>query len=149
VPSQSSLAYSYLARRRILNVSVIPYETHSPTKLLNYLSAPDCVIYTACIASAAVPGLLQPGVLMNKTASGKLVPWRFQGRHKDGSLRVDIPLQSLHLLFNSNFSIVSQVRCLSGDDLAEPIRAGQPSHLPLLVSVSSSFAATHAAQLPT
>lgn len=26
---------------------VIPYDTHSPTKLLNYLTAPDCVIYTA------------------------------------------------------------------------------------------------------
>lgn len=30
-------------------------------------------------------------------------------RFKDGSLRVDIPLQSLHLLFNVNHSIVSQV----------------------------------------
>lgn len=39
---------------RILNVSVIPSDTHSPTKLLNYLSAPDCVIYTAgaCASSS-------------------------------------------------------------------------------------------------
>lgn len=55
-----------------------------------------------------MPGLLQPVVLMNKTKSGDIVPGQFSGRHKDGSLRVDIPLQSLHLLFNSNFSVVSQ-----------------------------------------
>lgn len=29
-------------------------------------------------------------------------------KFKDGSLRVDIPLESLHLLFNVNYSIVSQ-----------------------------------------
>ena len=50
--------------RRILNVSVIPYDTHSPTKLLNVHTAPDCVIFTAIIASAAVPGILNPVVLM-------------------------------------------------------------------------------------
>ena len=27
--------------------AVIPYDTHSPTKLLNYITAPDIVIYTA------------------------------------------------------------------------------------------------------
>ncbi|TNY17939.1 acyl transferase/acyl hydrolase/lysophospholipase [Rhodotorula diobovata] len=94
---------------RILNVSVIPSDTHSPTKLLNYLSAPDCVIYTAVIASAAVPGIINPVVLLTKDKEGKLHPWEFQGKHKDGSLRVDIPLQALHLLYNVNFSIVSQV----------------------------------------
>ncbi|GAA5860326.1 hypothetical protein JCM1840_002863 [Sporobolomyces johnsonii] len=94
---------------RVLNVSVIPYDTHSPTKLLNYLTAPDCVIYTAVIASAAVPGILNPVVLLTKDKNGKLHPWEFQGRHKDGSLRVDIPLHSLHLLYNVNFSLVSQV----------------------------------------
>lgn len=49
---------------RILNVSVIPYDTHSPTKLLNVHTAPDCIIFTAIIASAAVPGILNPVVLM-------------------------------------------------------------------------------------
>ncbi|KAL8277168.1 hypothetical protein RQP46_010416 [Phenoliferia psychrophenolica] len=100
---------AYERTGRILNVSVIPYDTHSPTKLLNYLTAPDCVIYTAVIASAAVPGILNPVVLMTKDANGVCHPWEFQGKHKDGSLRVDIPLQSLHLMYNVNFSIVSQV----------------------------------------
>ncbi|KAK4047625.1 hypothetical protein OIV83_005283 [Microbotryomycetes sp. JL201] len=100
---------AYERTGRILNVSVIPYDTHSPTKLLNYLTAPDCVIYTAVIASAAVPGILNPVVLLTKNKDGSVSPWEFQGKHKDGSLRVDIPLHSLHLLYNVNFSIVSQV----------------------------------------
>ncbi|KAM0745772.1 patatin-domain-containing protein [Meredithblackwellia eburnea MCA 4105] len=100
---------AYERTGKILNVSVIPYDTHSPTKLLNYLTAPDCVIYTAVIASAAVPGILNPVCLLTKDRDGKVHPWEFQGKHKDGSLRVDIPLQALHLLYNVNFSIVSQV----------------------------------------
>lgn len=88
---------------------MIPYDTHSPTKLLNYITAPDCIIYTACIASAAVPGILNPVVLLTKQRDGTIAPWEFGGKHKDGSLRVDIPLHSLHLLYNVNFSIVSQV----------------------------------------
>ncbi|KAL7416743.1 acyl transferase/acyl hydrolase/lysophospholipase [Mrakia frigida] len=100
---------AYERTGRVLNVSVIPHDRHSPTKLLNYLTAPDCLIWTAIIASAAVPGILNPVVLMNKTKSGDIVPWNWGTRFKDGSLRVDIPLQSLHLLFNVNHSIVSQV----------------------------------------
>lgn len=44
-----------------------------------------------------------------KDKRGNVKPWQFQGRHKDGSLRVDIPLQSLHLYFNVTYSIISQV----------------------------------------
>jgi predicted acylesterase/phospholipase RssA len=55
---------AYERTGRILNVSVIPYDTHSPTKLLNMHTAPDCLIFTAIIASAAVPGILNPVVLM-------------------------------------------------------------------------------------
>lgn len=61
------------------------------------------------IASAAVPGILNPVVLMMKTRSGSLVPYSFGHKWKDGSLRTDIPLRALNLHFNVNFSIVSQV----------------------------------------
>ncbi|KAG8690629.1 hypothetical protein FRC11_010298, partial [Ceratobasidium sp. 423] len=60
-------------------------------------------------SSAAVPGILNPVVLMQKMRSGAIVPWNYGSRFKDGSLRVDIPLQSLNLLFNVNHPIVSQV----------------------------------------
>jgi hypothetical protein len=91
--------------------------TGRPTKVLNYITAPDTVIWSAMLATAAVPGILNPVVLMQKLKSGRLVPWNWGSKFKDGSLRsvdlqrfpssfaydpcrVDIPLQSLHLLFN-------------------------------------------------
>lgn len=81
----------------------------SPSLLLNHITAPDCVIWSAAIASAAVPGILNPVVLMLKTKSGELIPFSFGSKWKDGSLRTDVPLRALNLHFNVNFSIVSQV----------------------------------------
>ncbi|WAQ90145.1 hypothetical protein PtA15_12A131 [Puccinia triticina] len=100
---------AYERTGRILNVSVIPHDVHSPTTLLNYTTAPNCVIFSAILASAAVPMVLNPVVLLDKGKDGQVRPWQLQGKHKDGSLRVDVPLESLHLYFNTSFSIVSQV----------------------------------------
>ncbi|KAL5530026.1 hypothetical protein ACEPAF_6283 [Sanghuangporus sanghuang] len=100
---------AYQRTGRILNISVIPADRHSPTKLLNYLTAPDTVIWTALIASAAVPGILNPVVLMQKTKEENLVPWDWGSKFKDGSLRSDIPLQLLNHYFNVTHPVVSQV----------------------------------------
>ncbi|CDO75595.1 hypothetical protein BN946_scf184858.g35 [Trametes cinnabarina] len=100
---------AYMRTGRILNVSVVPAERHSPTKLLNYITAPDTVIWSALLASAAVPGILNPVALMQKTKDGNLVPWNWGSKFKDGSLRVDIPVQALNLYFNVTHPIVSQV----------------------------------------
>lgn len=80
-------------------------DAHSPTKLLNYITAPDTIIWTALLASAAVPGILNPGmqklmvlwpsieltsslvVLMQKLKDGRVVPWSWGSKFKDGSLR--------------------------------------------------------------
>lgn len=67
---------------RVLNISVIPYDTYSPLKLLNYINSPNCVIYSAVIASAAVPGILNPVLLLKKDANGKITPMDFQGTTK-------------------------------------------------------------------
>jgi predicted acylesterase/phospholipase RssA len=99
---------AYQRTGRILNVSCVPSDPHSPTILANYLTAPDCVIWSTVLASAAVPGILNPVVLMKKTKTGKLEPYSFGHKWKDGSLRTDIPLKALNLHFNVNFSIVSQ-----------------------------------------
>ncbi|KAF8450268.1 acyl transferase/acyl hydrolase/lysophospholipase [Boletus edulis BED1] len=100
---------AYLRTGRILNISVIPADRHSPTKLLNYVTAPDTVIWSALLASAAVPGILNPVVLMQKLKDGRLVPWNWGSKFKDGSLRVDIPIQALNLYFNVTHPVVSQV----------------------------------------
>ncbi len=100
---------AYERTGRILNVSCVPADPHSPTILCNYLTSPDCVIWSAVLASAAVPGILNPAVLMMKTRDGQLVPYSFGHKWKDGSLRTDIPIKALNLHFNVNFTIVSQV----------------------------------------
>lgn len=100
---------AYQRTGRILNISVVPFDMHSPPKLINHVTAPDCVIWTAVIASAAVPGIINPVVLMMKSKTGELLPYNFGHKWKDGSLKTDIPLQSLNTHFNVNYSIVSQV----------------------------------------
>ena len=100
---------AYKRTGRILNVSCVPSDPHSPAILANYLTSPDCVIWSAVLASAAVPGVLNPVVLMKKTKDGRLEPYSFSNKFKDGSLRTDVPLKALNLHFNVNFSIVSQV----------------------------------------
>lgn len=104
-----TFAEAYKRTGRILNVTCVPSDPHSPTILANYLTAPDCVIWSAVLASAAVPGILNPVVLMRKRKDGTLEPFSFGHKWKDGSLRTDIPLKSLNLHFNVNFSVVSQV----------------------------------------
>ncbi|KAG5991609.1 hypothetical protein E4U52_003478 [Claviceps spartinae] len=100
---------AYERTGRILNVTCVPADPHSPTILCNYLTSPDCVIWSAVLASAAVPGILNPVVLMMKTRDGTLIPYSFGHKWKDGSLRTDIPIKALNTHFNVNFTIVSQV----------------------------------------
>uniref|UniRef100_A0A8H7NNW8 Patatin-like phospholipase domain-containing protein n=1 Tax=Bionectria ochroleuca TaxID=29856 RepID=A0A8H7NNW8_BIOOC len=109
--SRGSMTFreAYERTGRILNVSCVPADPHSPTILCNYLTSPDCVIWSAVLASAAVPGILNPVVLMMKLADGTLVPYSFGHKWKDGSLRTDIPIKALNTHFNVNFTIVSQV----------------------------------------
>lgn len=89
--------------------------------------------------TAAVPGVLNPVVLLRKNKHGDIVPWQFEGRHKDGSLRVDIPLQSLHLLFNTS---VGRTRAAIQYGLTHWTvfgrLAGQPAPLQLLLCPSRS-----------
>ncbi|CCG80650.1 Patatin-like phospholipase domain-containing protein SPAC1786.01c [Taphrina deformans PYCC 5710] len=99
---------AYEKTGRILSISVIPSDVHSPSKLINYLTAPDTVIWSALLASAAVPGILKPVPLMQKDQNGKLSPYNFGNKWKDGSLRSDVPIFALNLYFNVTYTIVSQ-----------------------------------------
>jgi hypothetical protein len=46
---------------------------------------------------------------MQKLKNGTIVPYNYGRKWKDGSLRTDIPIQSLHMHFNVKNTIVSQV----------------------------------------
>lgn len=99
---------AYERTGRVLNVTCIPNDVHSPPKLINYITAPDTVIWSALLASAAVPSILPPVPLMQKGADGKITPYNFGNKWKDGSIRTDIPVHALNLYFNVTFTIVSQ-----------------------------------------
>jgi len=95
---------------KILNISTVPADPHSPVILCNHITSPNCVIWSALLASSAVPGILNPVVLMMKDPkTKKVVPFSFGTKYKDGSLRTDIPVEALNTYFNVKFSVVSQV----------------------------------------
>lgn len=100
---------SYKQFGKILNISTVPNDIHSPTILCNYITSPNCCIWSAMLASAAVPGILNPVMLMEKTKDNSIRPFSLGSKWKDGSLRTDVPLSTLNMYFNTKFSIVSQV----------------------------------------
>jgi len=78
-----------------------------PTKLLNYMTAPDTVIWSALLASAAVPGILNPVVLMQKLKDGSIVPWSWGSRFKDGSLRCVFPRVPIAIPLSVCFEVLT------------------------------------------
>lgn len=98
--------------RRILNVSVSSSTRHEMPRMLNYLTAPNVLIWSAVLASCAVPGVFySSGLLAKDPRSGALIPWHPGDdiRWIDGSVENDIPRARLAELFNVNHFIVSQV----------------------------------------
>ncbi|KAK6895043.1 Patatin-like phospholipase domain-containing protein [Candida tropicalis] len=95
---------------RKLNISTIPADPHSPVILCNDITSPHCIIWSTLLASSAVPGILNPVVLMMKNpANGQVIPFSLGSKWRDGSLRTDIPVEALNTYYNVNFTIVSQV----------------------------------------
>ncbi|CDK29936.1 unnamed protein product [Kuraishia capsulata CBS 1993] len=100
---------AYERTGKILNISTVPSDPHSPVILCNHITSPDCVIWSALLASSAVPGILPPVVLMSKRRDGSITSFSFGSKWKDGSLRTDIPVEALNTYYNVKYSIVSQV----------------------------------------
>lgn len=111
--TRGSLTFSEAYKRtgRILNISTVPSDPHSPVILCNNITSPNCIIWSSILASAAVPGILNPIVLLMKDPKNNenAIPFSLGDKWKDGSLRTDIPVEALNTYYNVNFSIVSQV----------------------------------------
>eukprot|EP00178_Gracilaria_changii_P013940 TRINITY_DN3933_c0_g1_i1.p1 TRINITY_DN3933_c0_g1~~TRINITY_DN3933_c0_g1_i1.p1 ORF type:complete len:907 (+),score=123.19 TRINITY_DN3933_c0_g1_i1:5504-8224(+) len=101
---------AYNKTHRILNITLCSSRSYSdPPILLNYLTAPHVLIWSAASASSALPLVFAPVGLFAKDASGRLVPYHADGtRWIDGSITSDIPLARIGELFNVNHFIVSQ-----------------------------------------
>ncbi|KAK4784861.1 hypothetical protein SAY86_019229 [Trapa natans] len=106
---------------RVLGITVCSPRKHEPPRLLNYLTSPHVVIWSAVTASCAFPGVFEAQELMAKNRSGEIIPYQppfnldpeegsstSSRRWRDGSLEIDLPMMQLKELFNVNHFIVSQ-----------------------------------------
>ncbi|KAJ3178428.1 hypothetical protein HK101_010133 [Irineochytrium annulatum] len=96
--------------RRILNIGVSSSTVFEMPRLLNYLTAPNVIIWSAVAASCAIPYVYRSAPLMAKDKSGNILPWNPSGhRWIDGSVENDLPMARISELFNVNHFIVCQV----------------------------------------
>lgn len=110
--TRGSLTFEECYRRtgRKLNIPAVPTDQHLPAILCNNITALNCIVWSSILASAAVPGILNPVVLMaKKPHTNKARPFSLASRWRDGSLRTDIPIDALKAYYNVSFCVVSQV----------------------------------------
>ncbi|MCJ1314636.1 hypothetical protein MMC25_008318 [Agyrium rufum] len=102
---------AYNRTRRILNICVSSASLYELPRLLNYVTAPNVLIWSAVAASCSVPFLFSPASLLVKDPkTGAAIPWNPSPQHWiDGSVDNDLPMTRLAEMFNVNHFIVSQV----------------------------------------
>ncbi|CAI7668847.1 unnamed protein product [Penicillium manginii] len=102
---------AYNRTRRILNICVSSADIYELPRLLNYISAPNVLIWSAVAVSCSVPLVFRPFTLMAKDPlTGEAVPWNdLHKQYIDGSVDGDLPMTRLSEMFNVNHFIVSQV----------------------------------------
>lgn len=95
---------------RILNITVHAKKRHELPVILNYLTAPNMVIWSAACASCATSFIYEELSLLVKSEDGKITPWRPTATRLESARIIrDLPVQRLTELFNANNFIVSQV----------------------------------------
>lgn len=92
-----------------INVAVAPYDASQEARIMNTYTSPDLLVWSAVLASCAVPILFPPVKLTSKRYDGELTPYMATTRWVDGSVRSDFPQQKMARLYNLNYSIASQV----------------------------------------
>ena len=53
-----------------LNITVTDFQNDTTSKLLNYLTAPNVLVWSAIVASCSIPGMFDPVDLMMVTEDG-------------------------------------------------------------------------------
>lgn len=96
---------------RILNIAVSSLSGYEMPKMLNHVTAPDVVVWSAVVASCAIPKIFSSAVILAKCrTTQRLIPWHSTFHENiDGSMENDLPVRSLTEMLNVNFFIVSQV----------------------------------------
>lgn len=92
-----------------INIAVAPYEASQDARIMNAHTSPDLMVWSAVLASCAVPVLFPPVRLTSKRYDGQYTPYMASTRWVDGSVRSDFPQEKMARLYNINYSIASQV----------------------------------------
>ncbi|KAG6034963.1 hypothetical protein E4U40_003242 [Claviceps sp. LM458 group G5] len=102
---------AYNRTRRILNICVSTASIYELPRLLNYVTAPNVMIWSAVASSCSLPLVYKSSPLLVKDpATGEHQPWIPTPQHFiDGSLDNDLPMTRLAEMFNVNHFIVCQV----------------------------------------
>ena len=110
---------AYARTKRVLNITVATSSRGGVPNLLNYITAPNVLIWSAAIASNATSThFYQPPGLLCKDETGAIVPWLISQQitfhnWKSASYTInerDSPLSRIAELFNVNHFVVSQAR---------------------------------------
>ncbi|QPG76390.1 hypothetical protein FOA43_003779 [Brettanomyces nanus] len=101
---------AYNKTGRILNITVSPASIHDQPTLLNYLTAPNVLIWSAICASCSLPLIFQPSTIYEKDFNtGKILEWSNpMVKFVDGSVNGDLPITRLSEMFNVNHVIACQ-----------------------------------------
>ena len=111
---------AYARTKRVLNITVPTSGRGGVPNLLNYLTAPNVLIWSAALASNSSPTPSHPIRLLCKDETGAITPWSHSHAlslttHLNHRLTYplnerDSPLSRIAELFNVNHFIVSQAR---------------------------------------
>ncbi|KAI0144524.1 acyl transferase/acyl hydrolase/lysophospholipase [Xylariaceae sp. FL1272] len=119
---------AYNRTRRICNICVSTASIYELPRLLNYVTAPNVMIWSAVATSCSVPLVFSAGALLVKNPlTGEHSPWNPTPQAWiDGSVDNDLPMTRLAEMFNVNHFIVSQVNphvvpFLAKEDTAAPL----------------------------
>lgn len=104
-----SFEEAYARTGRHVNVTVSPVHHHQKARLMNELTSPYLLLWSAVLASCAVPVLFPPVTLTTKNEHGDYIPYMPRERWVDGSIKSDLPRERLMHLFNVNYFIAVQV----------------------------------------
>ncbi|AJU08666.1 BMC_2a_G0050010.mRNA.1.CDS.1 [Saccharomyces cerevisiae] len=107
---------AYNKTGKILNITVSPASIYEQPKLLNNLTAPNVLIWSAVCASCSLPGVFPSTPLFEKDPhTGKIKEWGATNLHlsnmkfMDGSVDNDMPIPRLSEMFNVDHIIACQV----------------------------------------
>ncbi|MCJ1312457.1 hypothetical protein MMC25_006131 [Agyrium rufum] len=126
---------AYARTKRVLNITVATSGRGGVPNLLNYLTAPNVLIWSAALASnASTSTLASPELLQCKDETGAIIPWAsaqeitFRSWRQASYNERDSPLSRIAELFNVNHFVVSQARPYIAPFVRSDMHHSNPRH---------------------